>query len=154
MKRFIYCIRFIFLWLVFSNFQCNEEPWVYSSWHVHNKTTETLIINITKTIGEPIERVLKPGETVPIIANSLPMDVNHNFEQLYEVLHTDSLNEGKVTAVVKSENGDVLKTWTYVQREDAGRQFFAEKYWPLAILNGGMDFIWVFSILPEDLPNQ
>ena len=56
-------------------------------------------------------------------------------------------------AVVKSENGDFLKTWTYVQREDAGRQFFAEKYWSYAILNGGMDFIWEFSILPEDLPN-
>ena len=145
----------VFLWFVFSNFQCDEVAWVRSTWHVHNKTAETLIINITKTIGEPIELVLKPGETDPIESNSLPMDVNHNFEELYEqLIHNDSLNEGKVTAVVKSENGDVLKTWTYVQREDAGRQFFAKKYWSHAILDGGMDFIWVFSILPEDLVSQ
>ena len=148
MKRFIHCICLVFLWIVFSNFQCSDdENWRYGEWRINNKTTETLIIDISRTKGDLHSYRIEPDSTRSFMMAKLGMDIV--FEDF-----TYPYNVELAEAVVKSENGDFLKTWTYVQREDVGRQFFAEKYWSYAILNGGMDFIWEFSILPEDLPNQ
>lgn len=148
MIRIRYCICLVFLWFVFSNFQCSDdENWRHGEWRINNQTTETLIIDISLTKRDLHSCRIEPESTRSFILKKLGMDIV--FEDL-----THPYNVKLAEVVVKSENGDSLKTWTYVQREDAGRQFFAEKYWSHAILNSGMDFIWEFSILPEDLETQ
>lgn len=148
MKKIIYCICFVFSWFIFSNFQCDKDPWYYGEWRINNKTTQTLIIEFlpdTEVIILESCRI-NPGTTKCLVRKELEFDFNFD-----EIRHPGSIKNTKL--VVKSEKGDILRTWTYDQRCEAGRQFYDEEYWSYTIDPNGYK-VWTFSILPEDLAIQ
>lgn len=148
MKKIIYCICFVFLWSIFSNFTCDQCLWYYGEWRINNTTTQTLIIELVRTRTEELLEScrIKPESTKCFSRQELHFDFG--FE---EFANPFSARVSKL--VVKSENGDTLKTWTYDQHCDAGRQFYDEEYWSYTVDPNGYK-VWEFSILPEDLAIQ
>ena len=148
MKKIIYCICFVFLWFIFSNFQCDNNVWYYGEWRINNKTTQTLIIEFVGTREVKILECcrINSGSTKRLARKEMHFDFG--FEDL---ANPYSVRLSKL--VVKSEKGDTLKTWTYDQHCDAGRQFYDEEYWSYSKDPNGYK-VWEFSILPEDLTIQ
>lgn len=54
------------------------------------------------------------------------------------------------------KDGEPVRTWLLSEKDGGGRQFFDESFWRYYIreYNDEPDyFIWVFDIVPEDLPS-
>ena len=78
---------------------------------------------------------------------------NPVFEDIYSAIWGDALSLGNAKVVVESEDGEVLRTWSYEGREDEGRQFFNSKDWLSFVPTSGT-LAWEFTILPEDLVQE
>ena len=56
---------------------------------------------------------------------------------------------------ILSNEGSLLKSWNYADRDAEGRQFFNESYWRLYTKkyshSDELNFAWVFDILPADI---
>ena len=93
MKKIIYCICFVFLWFIFSNFQCDNNVWYYGEWRINNKTTQTLIIELLPvtevTILESCR--IKPGTTKLLVRKELLFDFNFD-----EIIHPSSIKDTKL----------------------------------------------------------
>lgn len=76
-------------------------------------------------------------------------------------LSTAYMTFGKKTAVqdqhtdILSNEGSLLKSWNYADRDAEERQFFNESYWRLYMKkyshSDELNFTWVFDIYPTDI---
>ena len=146
MKKLFYCTLFLLMWFIFSNFQCDEDVFVSGRWYISNETDEALVVNIVGA-KDSKEIFLQSGQRKELVR--LYYYDNPVFDDIYSAIWSDSLSWDNHKVEVKSENNEVLKTWTYAQREDEGRQFFSGEDWLHSTTPGSL--AWEFPILPEDL---
>ena len=150
MKKLVYSAIFLLMWVLFSNFQCEEDGHGRGSWYVSNATEETLVVNIVTAKGTD-EILIKAGNRNELLAWYY-FD-NPVFDDISSAIWGDTLSLANAKVVVESEDGEVLRTWSYEGREDEGRQFFNGKDWLSFVPTSGT-LAWEFTILPEDLVQE
>ena len=135
-------------------FQC-EDPYNTGQWYIVNSTDKTLTLSFPPNHYYK-DRIVPPGhgfcfQEYRYMAKGR---VNRTpyFDHLPEFMASHS--SGKVSLDVLSANGDLLKRWSYSDKDLPGKNFFKEFGWrqhKQDERNGGITIAWVFEILPEDL---
>ena len=130
-----------------------QNPQYHCIWHIANYTEETLIFKYPSVSNSVyLESELAPNSDVElynvIIGYFPPFDE-------YIKKSADMFGEDVYWQIL-SEDGTVLKTWKYSERELPNQRFFEESSWPhdktsewLSVKN-----YWIFTISPEDIVSE
>lgn len=147
---FIVCLP-IFLCM----FQCEDSIDVYceGSFYVKNVTDEALEICFSDSIPDIRSYVVGSMDSVLLrFVTTERIDGYPNFRMF---LRTEAGGRcEKSLSVLK--DGEPVRTWLLSEKDGGGRQLFDESCWRNYIreYNDEPDyFIWVFDIVPEDLPS-
>lgn len=137
------------------------KPWDFPgtrrSWLIDNHTDQTLILKCPFTESlfddgpyEYREFELLPNSTITITVCSGRSKATLSYDFYYRT-SAEKFGEN-VSWQILSEDGEVLKTWMYSDKDLADQRFFDESSWDY---HENWEFIvsesWKFTILPEDL---
>lgn len=143
---------FLFLCLIFCTTSCirwlYEDSYApyYAKFFIKNNTEENIEILCNEN---PECLVVAPEDSVSI--GLVETKRRKGYPSFRSALH-----DTDVETVSVGKDGTVLKVWTEAGRNEPGRQLFDESCWRYYIreYNDEPDyFIWVFDIVPEDLPS-
>lgn len=131
-------------------------------WGVQNKTEHTLILkcpyyylsrltidpeSFSKNDLKYTELELTPNAYIEICRGGIPKE-NKPWFDYYFKKSAEAFGED-VSWQILSEDGAVLKTWIYSDREFADQRLFAESEWRAKMT--GVWHSWVFEIMPDDI---
>jgi hypothetical protein len=127
-------------------------------WSIVNKTERTLILKCpyTETLFRD-EHPYKYREfTLAPNASAVVCKGHANVNLFYDFYHRTSANRygQDVYWQILSEDGTVLKTWSYSDIGLPGQKFFEESSWSFHhYWEWGIKDSWLFRIRPEDIVN-
>ena len=124
--------------------------------YVKNYTDQTLTITFPIYKNSWFDMKIVPGDSICIghLRFAYKGKIMPNFDTLFQEIMISS-SEDKLLNVL-SEQGELLKKWSYTDKDLPDKQFFKESSWRYYERPGGYDpagitAIWVFDIKPEDL---
>ena len=130
-------------------------------WYIKNITDQMLILPYSSySFLNKDDKAITPGDSI-IIAD-VEFEGSPKKPYFSYWLEIISRHGGEAASLkVFSENGHLLKEWSYQERDFTGKQFFKESSWRYypnieeQYQNGGyIGATWVFEILPEDLEEE
>lgn len=134
---------------------CDPPKWIdthAAAWYARNNTDRTLIITTSPFIET--DAVAGPGDSVPVHRfNPFSYQGTPSFDLFYDAWSGSPERERSISLF--SEDGRLLKTWSYADRNAGGRQLFDESCWRLRVEKSEryqeQTCVWVFDIIPEDV---
>lgn len=126
-------------------------------WRVHNGTGQVLKFEFpyySKADGEARYRVvtLNGQEEITVGESWSKGNDNIPFDRYFEMCA--NLQGENVYWRILSETGEVLKTWTYSEKDEPDQRFFYEPEWgfnPEYSEWGSSSGFWGFVVIPDDI---
>ncbi len=126
------------------------------AWQIYNGTAQTLILKCPYSEWLPNvdleykELKLKPSATLEICKDRVTRDVDSSLDYYFEK-SAEKFGED-VSWQILSEDGVVLKTWKYSDKDLPDQRFFEESEWDYYYnFEWLTSEMWSFIIQPEDI---
>lgn len=122
-------------------------------WYLKNVTDKS--ISVTTVPGHLMSFLtINPGDSVCFHSFCPPQHWGTpSFDGLYDIWKKTTAQDRHTD--ILSNDGRLLKSWNYADRNAKGRQLFSESFWRLYIKKSEQyseqTYSWVFDILPEDI---
>lgn len=134
---------------------CDPKKWTAThdtSWYVKNITDKTLIITTSPFINA--DAVVSPGDSALIhIYSPFQYLGGPSYETFYDAWTGKPEQDWNIR--ICSNDGQLLRTWKYIDRNVAGKQLFNGKYWHFYKRtydrSDHLTLTWVFDIVPTDI---
>lgn len=139
-------------------FEEDELPRYDAQWYIKNSTDKILIATYPYYYSkQPYDRSVAPGDSLMVYRSDfLVRDNIKPYFDYWPKSAADWYGED-LNLRVLSKDSFLLKEWTYLEKDQPGRQFFSEPYWThydVFITRDEFETttdIWVFDILSEDI---
>ena len=136
-------------------FQCGVNYFHTGRWYVHNRTDQTLTLSFPPDHYWK-DRNIAPGNVVRIQEYRYTITKRERAIPHFDHLPRNmaSYSSGKVSLDILSKNGDLLKRWSYSDKNLPEKNFFKELGWRSREEkdeHGRITITWFFDIMPEDL---
>ena len=125
-------------------------------WYAKNCTEQKLTISFPPDERYWVSRDIAPGDSVLILSHRFEYKgkIMPYFDRLPQIMVSYSGED--ISLNVLSEQGELLKKWSYLDKDLSGKQFFKETLWryyerPGGSFEAAITATWVFDIMPEDL---